>query len=85
MYLSPRSARLRNIALAAVNGIVSLAILLIAPLGLAAVVINTALIVAATYITGTIADRLIRYLQGSAAPTSALNPQQRAQLEERDR
>ncbi len=65
MYVSPRTAQIRNIALAVVNGAVTLIILLIAPLGLAAVIINTLLVVAASYGTGVMADRVIRFLQPS--------------------
>jgi hypothetical protein len=85
MFISPRVAQFRNVALAATNGTLTLVILLIAPLGLAAVIINTALVVVATYGTGTIADRLIQYLQSSSEPTGTLRPQSRAQLEKRDR
>lgn len=63
MYISTRIAGFRNLALSAVNGAITLIVLLIAPLGLAAVIINTLLIAAATFVTGEIADRVIRYLQ----------------------
>jgi hypothetical protein len=45
-----------------VNGAITLIVLLIAPLGLAAVIINTLLIAAATFVAGEISDRIIRYL-----------------------
>jgi hypothetical protein len=63
MYLSKRSAQVRNLAIALVNGAVTLVILLIAPLGLMAVIVNTVLVVVTTYITATVGDRVIRYLQ----------------------
>lgn len=63
MYISSRSAQVRNLAVALVNGAVTLVILLIAPLGLMAVVVNTGLVVLATYATATIGDRVLRYLQ----------------------
>ncbi len=63
MYFSRRSALVRNLAVALVNGAVTLVILLIAPLGLMAVIINTALVMMATYATATIGDRVLRYLQ----------------------
>lgn len=66
MYISSRAACVRNIALSATNGAVTLVILLIAPLGLTAVAINTTLIVVATYITATAADRIVRYLSSSS-------------------
>ena len=64
MYLTPRSAQVRNIAVATVNGSITLVILLIAPLGLAAVIFNTLLVTFASYGTATLADRIILYLQG---------------------
>jgi hypothetical protein len=72
MYLSPRMARTRNIGTAVVNGSITLIILLIAPIGLAAVITNTLLVAAATYGTGTMADRLMRYLQSPPERSSAL-------------
>jgi len=64
MYLTPRSAQIRNIAIATVNGCITLVILLIAPLGLAAVIFNTLLVALASYGTATLASRIILYLQG---------------------
>lgn len=64
MYLSPRSSQVRNIVVAIVNGSITLVILLIAPLGLAAVIVNTLLVAFASYGTATFADRIILYLQG---------------------
>jgi hypothetical protein len=63
MYLSSRPTHVRNISIAVVNGAITLVILLIAPLGLVAVIINTALVTIATYATATIGDRVIRYLR----------------------
>jgi hypothetical protein len=63
MYSSSRSNQVRNLSVAAVNGIITLVILLIAPLGLAAVIINTALVTIATYFSSIAADRVVRYLQ----------------------
>jgi len=74
MYLTPRSAQVRNIAVATVNGSITLVILLIAPLGLAAVIFNTLLVALASYGTATLADRIILYLQGGKT-TIDLNPQ----------
>jgi hypothetical protein len=64
MYLSLRMALIRNLSIALVNGAITLVILLIAPLGLAAVMINTLLVTIATYATASTADRTIRFLQG---------------------
>ena len=88
MYLSSRSIQVRNLALAIVNGIVTLIILLIAPLGLAAVIINTGLVALATYLTAIAADKVIRYLQlnqvhtesmGSGAATNKMRQRQRSE------
>jgi hypothetical protein len=63
MYTSSRAAQVRNTAVAAVNGGITLVILLIAPLGLAAVIINTILVTVATYATATVTDRVVYFLQ----------------------
>jgi len=63
MYLSKKSARVRNLSVAAVNGLVTWIILIIAPLGLMAVIVNTLLVVIATYVSATVADKVVRYLQ----------------------
>jgi hypothetical protein len=63
MYVNNRSLLVRNLALATANGGITLVILLIAPLGLAAVIINTVLITISTFVTATAADRVIKYLQ----------------------
>ncbi len=76
MYFTPRAAQVRNLSVAAVNGIVTLIILLIAPLGLAAVIINTLLVTVATYITATAGDRIIQYLMGDRTPKNLGQPQQ---------
>ncbi|QIZ71671.1 CRISPR-associated protein Csx18 [Oxynema aestuarii] len=70
MYLTYRSALVRNISVAALNGLITLVILLIAPLGLAAVIGNTFLITLASFFTGTFADVVVRYLQPSHPPRS---------------
>lgn len=62
-YLTARAAIVRNVSVSIVNGAISLTILLIAPLGLFAVIVNTLLIVGATYGTLTASDRIIAYLQ----------------------
>jgi hypothetical protein len=58
-----RVAQVRNVAVALVNGAITLVILLIAPLGLAAVIMNTLLVTVATYLTGMAADRVVGFLQ----------------------
>lgn len=63
MYLSTQAVLVRNVCVSLVNGSVTLIILLIAPLGLLAVITNTLLITITTYITLTVADRVIVFLQ----------------------
>jgi hypothetical protein len=65
MYITSRASTIRNFSLAAVNGTITLIILLIAPLGLATVISNTFLITVATFFASTIADKIVRYLQPS--------------------
>lgn len=63
MYISPRATLVRNVSVSLINGTVTLIILLIAPLGLMAVIINTALVALATYVVSVGADRVTAYLQ----------------------
>ncbi|MBD2276774.1 CRISPR-associated protein Csx18 [Aphanizomenon flos-aquae] len=63
MYISNRAALVRNLAVAFLNGTITLIILLIAPLGLAAVIINTILVTIATFANATAGDRVVRFLQ----------------------
>lgn len=67
MYITSRASTIRNFSLATVNGTITLIILLIAPLGLAAVISNTFLVTVATFFASTIADQIVRYLQPSRA------------------
>lgn len=62
MYLSARGTFIRNVATAVVNGAITLVLLLIAPLGLAAVITNTALVTASTFFVCTIADIVVVWL-----------------------
>jgi len=50
---------LRNGAVAGVNGGITLVILLIAPMGLAAVILNTVLVTVASFFVGEMADRVL--------------------------
>lgn len=88
MYLSTRSIQVRNLSVAVANGIITLIILLIAPLGLAAVIINTALVTIATYLAATGADWVVRYLQpqsvraemmGGSAATGKMRRRQKSE------
>lgn len=63
MYISLRAALVRNISVSLVNGGITLVILLIAPLGIVAVIINTLLITAATYVTINAVDWVTLYLR----------------------
>ena len=65
MYISTRARQVRNALVAISNGSITLVILLIAPLGLAAVMINTLLVTVATYAVSSIADRIIVWLSPS--------------------
>ncbi|MBW4667112.1 MAG: hypothetical protein KME60_06600 [Cyanomargarita calcarea GSE-NOS-MK-12-04C] len=63
MYISPRTAFTRNSLVSIGTGIITLVILLIAPLGLVAVIINTLLVTAATFVVSTVADRVLLWLE----------------------
>lgn len=63
MILTQRSALIRNLLVSGTNGAITLVILLIAPLGLVSVMMNTALVTVATFFTSQTADRVIRFLQ----------------------
>ncbi|MGL6283566.1 MAG: CRISPR-associated protein Csx18 [Microcoleaceae cyanobacterium] len=71
MYISQQTAKKRNLAIALMNGSITLIILLIAPLGLLAVIVNTILITLASYGTGVISDRVIYYLSQRQANSFA--------------
>lgn len=71
MYINHRSLLIRNISLAMANGSITLIILLIAPLGIAAVIINTILITISTFVTATASDRIVKYLQQGQSPRNA--------------
>jgi hypothetical protein len=63
MYISRRSATVRNVSISTVNGGITLVILLIAPLGLSAVIINTMLVTVTTYIVASAADKIVLWLE----------------------
>ncbi|MBN3944627.1 MAG: CRISPR-associated protein Csx18 [Nostoc sp.] len=65
MYISSRAALIRNLGIALLNGAITLIILLIAPLGLAAVIINTILIAVASFVNATAGDAVVNFLQPS--------------------
>ncbi|MEA5421100.1 CRISPR-associated protein Csx18 [Spirulina sp. CCNP1310] len=80
MTLSTRGALVRNGVVAGVNGAITLTLLLIAPLGLAAVITNTALITASTFVVGIAADGVVRWLSPLSRP-GYIPPQSQSDLE----
>lgn len=69
MHLFESTLQVKAIAVAIVNGLVTLVILLIAPLGLAAVIVNTLLVTLLSYLTSCMGDRVVHYLKtGSFRP-----------------
>ncbi|MFL9451672.1 MULTISPECIES: CRISPR-associated protein Csx18 [Nostocales] len=63
MYVSPRVSTIRNTLVSVFTGGITLIILLIAPLGLAAVIINTLLLTLTTFAVSSVADRVIAWLE----------------------
>jgi hypothetical protein len=62
MWLRHRLLLVRNLAIAFINGLLTLIILLIAPLGLLAVIVNTFFVTVASFIVGIAGDGVIRWL-----------------------
>lgn len=59
----------RNVSVALVNGLLTLIILLIAPLGLVAVITCTAAVILASFVIGTTSDQIFRWLtERNSAP-----------------
>lgn len=75
MFISFRAARMRNVSVAVVNSSITLIILLIAPLGLAAVIINTLLVAIASYGVCQTADRIIIWLSPPPSITTSFSSQ----------
>lgn len=67
MYISSKARLVRNTATAIVNGAITLILLLIAPLGLAAVITNTFLVTLSTFFVCTFADQVVIWLLPSSA------------------
>lgn len=76
MYNSRRAALVRNVSVSLLNGGVTLIILLIAPLGLMAVIINTLLVTVATYTVTIAADWVMVFLQGGQRAELLSQPRQ---------
>lgn len=77
MFISSRAAKLRNLSVASVNGSVTLIILLIAPLGLAAVIINTLLVTIASYGVSQMADKVVIWLSPPIITADLINHHRR--------
>jgi hypothetical protein len=69
MYISHRAALVRNLGVAICNGAITLIILLIAPLGLTAVIINTLLVTLASFVNAAAGDSIVRFLQPAQIKT----------------
>lgn len=68
MYFSGKLACLRNLLVAIASGSITLVILLIAPLGLAAVIANTVLVTLTVYGCSDLADRTFKWLYPTRTP-----------------
>ncbi|MFN6515170.1 MAG: CRISPR-associated protein Csx18 [Nostoc sp. CreGUA01] len=73
MYISSRAAFIRNLGVALLNGAITLIILLIAPLGLTAVIINTMLVTVASFVNAIAGDAVVKFLQPSQIKTMIEN------------
>lgn len=62
IVITSKGALIRNLATALINGAITLTLLLIAPLGLAAVVTNTVLITLSTFFIASLGDRVVQWL-----------------------
>jgi hypothetical protein len=62
LVITAKGAFIRNLATALVNGTITLILLLIAPLGLAAVVFNTILVTLSTFMVNSLGDRVVQWL-----------------------
>ncbi|MGK7883240.1 MAG: CRISPR-associated protein Csx18 [Crocosphaera sp.] len=73
MFISKRAAFVRNVAASAINCVITLILLLIAPLGLAAVITNTFLVTLSTFIICTLCDLIVVWLSVSPPPKQVIN------------
>lgn len=74
LNFNSRTAFVRNLTVASLNGALTLIILLIAPLGLAAVLFNTILVTLASFATAAATDRVITFLQRDPTQQAELLP-----------
>jgi hypothetical protein len=68
MYLSKKAAFVRNAIAAGTNGVITLIILLIAPLGIVAVIVNTLLITLSTFLVCSLTDLIVVWLSIASQP-----------------
>lgn len=73
MHLNTRATFVKNVSAAVVNGTVTLIILLIAPLGLAAVIVNTLLVALSTFMVGMAGDWIMVWLMSGLRHPSHLH------------
>jgi hypothetical protein len=84
MYISHRGAFIRNLAAGSINSLITLVLLLIAPLGLAAVITNTIAVGISTFIVCTALDGVTLWLLNAYKPPrfqESWHQQQRTNLE----
>ena len=62
MFITIRGLFVRNVAVSIINGAITLTLLLIAPLGLAAVISNTAMVTVSTFVVATGLDFIVAWL-----------------------
>jgi hypothetical protein len=62
LVITAKGAFIRNLATALINGTITLILLLIAPLGLAAVIFNTILVTLSTFVVNSLGDRVVQWL-----------------------
>ena len=73
MYLSFRAAIVRNVVVSGINCVVTLTLLLIAPLGLAAVISNTVMVTLSTLLVCTLGDVVVMWLSRGGQPLFQLS------------
>ncbi|OKH15985.1 CRISPR-associated protein Csx18 [[Limnothrix rosea] IAM M-220] len=80
MYLAKRGIFVRNSAAAIANGGITLVILLIAPLGLAAVIMNTLLVMGSTFVVCGVMDGITIWLLKGGNPVQMSAARRRGDL-----
>ncbi|MDB9313716.1 CRISPR-associated protein Csx18 [Spirulina sp. CS-785/01] len=85
MYISTRAALVRSGVVAGVNCAITLTLLLIAPLGLAAVITNTLFITASTFGVCVVGDWVVAWLGGGVPPSELPRGVDTGVMQERQR